>query len=165
MEREELVSDEIIPWGQRSWNCARPLQIFVYNRGSPAGAGQGRSSHAHLIDLEPSSTRAITGSKCSRTFVHPNHYWALLMRPLCPYCGNCRASCHGSTEGSTGTSVTPHLDVGDGQSGIVVRPLSFNGSWGLSRAEALIPDYNMLVSTTTVLKPWTYPGYVVPPIE
>src|SRR4051812_47147677 len=113
MKSEQFMSDEIIARSKSGWDGARPFQVLVYQCGSPAGASEGRCGHSHLIDLEPSGSRSVTGRKCGCAFVHPYHDWTLLMRPLLPDCGDGGSRCNRGAESCACSTVTSHLDVAD----------------------------------------------------
>ena len=123
------MSNEVIPWSQRSRNGARPLEIRIHNCRSPAGTSQWGRRHAHLVDLEPARARTVACGKGAGAFIHPNHDWTLLMRPLGPDCGDGAAGCDRGAEGCAGAAITAHGGVSDGEDGVVARPLSLDGCW------------------------------------
>jgi len=82
MQSQQLVSDEIISWSKCRGNSTRPLEILVNDCSPPTRACKWRSSHAHLIDLEPSGALSVTTAEWTTTLIHPYHDWPLLMSPL-----------------------------------------------------------------------------------
>src|ERR1051326_5237852 len=73
VEGEQLMSDQVVARSQRGWNGAGPRQLRVNDGGSPVCACKRRSSHAHLVDLEPALARSGAGRESAGALVHPHH--------------------------------------------------------------------------------------------
>jgi hypothetical protein len=138
MQGQQLMSDQIISWSQRSWNRARPCQILHHLRRAPVIAIERRRRQADLIDLEPAGAGAVARREGAGALVHPDHDGALGVRPLCIHGFDGRAGGDGCGERRGGAAVAAHLGVSHGQDRVVVGPLPLDGGRAAGGAEALI---------------------------
>jgi hypothetical protein len=127
VESQQLVPDQVVSWGQAGRDGGGPLESGLDDGGSPAGAGEGRCSHSHLVNLEPVWSLAIACGERAIAVVHPDHDGSLLMRPLRPEGGDAVTGSDGGAEGGAGSAITGHLGIRDGEHGVVVGPLPFDG--------------------------------------
>ena len=123
MKSEQLVADEIVARRKARGNGRLPEQVLVHLCGSPAVTGQWRRRHAFLVDLEPPHARAVARLEVAGAFVHPDHYGALLVRPLLPEGLDFAARGGGCGQVGGFAAVAHHLRVVDRGGGVVVWPL------------------------------------------
>lgn len=102
------MTNEIVPWSESRRDGARPFKGCHHDCNTPARPGQGWRRHTHLVDLEPSYTGTIAGTKRTSALVHPDHDRALLVSPLGPDGRDCLPSRDISAEGSAGAAVAGH---------------------------------------------------------
>jgi len=135
---DQLMSDEIISWRKILWKRGGPCEFGVNNGSSPAGAAERWRRHAHLINLEPIITTAIARFDVCRALVQPDHNWPLLMSPLCPFCGDYRATCDVGNKSSGCASIAHNFRICDQEGRIIVGPLSFNSCRRRGRGVACV---------------------------
>jgi len=135
---KQLMSNEIVSRREILGDGARPRKFGIHDSCPPTSACERWRCHAHLVDLEPACPLPIAARETGTAGVHPDHYWALLVRPLSPFRGDFAAGrdvCH---EGCRGPAVAGHCCVCDGQDRIVAGPLTLNRWRTARRAESLI---------------------------
>ena len=130
-----IRADKVISWSKLCWDVSGPLQGCFYDGSAPTGTCERRRGHALLVNLEPVVSLPGTGAEACTTVVHPNHYWALLMRPLSPKSSDVLASSDGGSQSSARSTVASHGRVGDRENGAIAGPLPLNG-WGASSGRA-----------------------------
>lgn len=105
------MPDEVVSWSKASGDSASPLKSRINDGSAPISASERRRRHAHLVDLEPVTALSIAGIKGTIAWVHPDHYGALLMRPLGPDGSDVFASGDVGAERGAGSAVASHCRV------------------------------------------------------
>lgn len=133
------MPDEVVSRSQVPGDLAAPLEVLDNQCGSPVGAVQLASPHAHLVNLEPALSVALAGrTEGARALEQPHLNRALLVRPLLPDGGDVGPGLHGGAELGRGAPVATHLGVGDAHGRVVVGPLELDRLGGAGRGETLV---------------------------
>jgi len=146
VQRDELVSDQVVAGGEASRDGARPLLVAADELGDiPAGALLGIEEdaagvvEAGLVDLEPAGPGAVAGREGAGALVHPHHDGALAVRPLLPHGRDLVARHDRRLLCSRPATVAAQIGIGTVRDGAVARPLPLDDLLGAGGVVGIIP--------------------------